>query len=59
MEIEEDISGGIWWSSLLGGGAPMDRFRPAAGVNVPEYKRRRDLAPAAQNGLLAVLFYAW
>lgn len=37
----------------------MESFRPAVGVNVPEYKQRRDVAPAAQSRLLAVLFYAW
>lgn len=37
----------------------MDSFRPAVGVNVPEYKCRRDLALAAEDRLLAVLFYAW
>lgn len=39
--------------------APVDSFRPAVGVNVPEYTWSRDLALAAQNRLLAVLFYAW
>lgn len=34
-------------------------LRPAVGVNAPEYNRRRDLAPLAENRLLAVLFYAW
>lgn len=36
-----------------------DPLRPAVGVNAPEYNRRRDLAPLAENRLLAVLFYAW
>lgn len=39
--------------------APVDSFWPTAGVNIPKYNRRRDLAPAAQSRLLAVLFYAW
>lgn len=40
---------GIWWLPLPGFRPAVDSFRPAVGVNVPEYKCRCDLALAAQD----------